>query len=280
MGQMRAGSAAEDIIIPVPVGTQVIAEDKETLIADLTEIGQRVLLAKGGKGGLGNVHFKSSTNQAPRQFTPGEDGEEQWVWLRLKLLSDAGLLGLPNAGKSTFLAAVTRAKPKIADYPFTTLHPQLGVVYMDEREFVLADIPGLIEGAHEGVGLGLRFLGHVERCGILLHLIDGTQDDVAEAYRIVRAELAAYDDELAAKPEIVALNKCDALSEDDIAQKQQALEAACGEEVRLLSGATHAGVKEVLRDMLSIIDRYREQQREQAQREQDLKGEESHDRDT
>lgn len=264
MGQLRAGPAADDIVIKVPVGTQICDGDTNELIADLTEVGQRICLAKGGKGGLGNAHFKSSTNQAPRHFTPGEDGEERWIWLRLKLLSDAGLLGLPNAGKSTFLAAVSRAKPKIADYPFTTLHPQLGVVYVDDREFVLADIPGLIEGASEGIGLGLRFLGHVERCGILLHLIDGTQDDVAEAYRIVRGELEAYDDELAAKPEIVALNKCDALGEDEIAAKQKALEDACGEEVRILSGATHLGVKEVLRDMFEVIDRYRAQQADDA----------------
>ncbi|MAR55666.1 MAG: GTPase ObgE, partial [Rickettsiales bacterium] len=164
MGQLRTGASAEDLIIKVPAGTQIISEDREELLADLTEVGDRLTLLEGGKGGMGNAHFKTSTNQAPRQFTKGEEGDEMWVWLRLKLLSDAGLIGLPNAGKSTFLARVTRAKPKIADYPFTTLKPQLGVVYAQEREFVLADIPGLIEGASEGVGLGLRFLGHVERC--------------------------------------------------------------------------------------------------------------------
>ena len=173
----------------VPVGTQIFDEDKETVLFDLTKPGQRVVLCKGGDGGFGNAHFKTSTNQAPRHADPGWPGEERWIWLRLKLIADAGLVGLPNAGKSTLLAAVTRAKPKIADYPFTTLHPQLGVVYVDETEFVLADIPGLIEGAHEGAGLGTRFLGHVERCGVLIHLVDGTQDDVAAAYKTIRAEL-------------------------------------------------------------------------------------------
>lgn len=256
-GSMRSGASSDDIVIPLPMGTQILSEDRETLIADLTTVGERVCLAKGGKGGYGNTHFKSSLNQAPRKFTKGEEGQEMWVWLRLKLLSDAGLLGLPNAGKSTFLAAVTRAKPKIADYPFTTLAPQLGVVYIDTREFVLADIPGLIEGAHQGVGLGLKFLGHVERCGVLLHLIDGTQDDVANAYRIVRTELEAYDSELAAKPEIVALNKCDALQEDAIVQKRAQLEQACGKTVRLLSGVTRQGTEEILRELLQTIDHYR-----------------------
>ena len=256
-GSMRSGASSEDIVIPLPMGTQILSEDKETLIADLTTVGERVCLAKGGKGGFGNTHFKSSLNQAPRKFTKGEEGQEMWIWLRLKLLSDAGLLGLPNAGKSTFLAAVTRAKPKIADYPFTTLSPQLGVVYIDTREFVLADIPGLIEGAHQGVGLGLKFLGHVERCGVLLPLIDGTQDDVAASYRIVRGELEAYDDELAAKPEVVALNKCDALQEDEIEHKRALLEKACGKPVRLLSGVTHQGTEEILRELLQTIDHYR-----------------------
>ncbi|MBN67239.1 MAG: GTPase ObgE [Rickettsiales bacterium] len=262
MGSMRTGASAEDIFIDLPVGTQIFNEDKTQLIADLTEEGQKIQLAKGGKGGLGNAHFKSSTNRAPRQATDGEEGEEMWLWLRLKLLSDAGLVGLPNAGKSTFLAAVTRAKPKIADYPFTTLAPQLGVVYVNDKEFVLADIPGLIEGAHKGVGLGLRFLGHVERCGILLHLIDGTQDDVAEAYRTVRGELEAYDEELAAKPEIVALNKCDALQEDDIADKLQALRDVSGQDVRALSGVAGRNVDEVLQDMLHAVEAYRAKQNE------------------
>ena len=192
-------------MLKVPVGTQIFDEDKETLLADLTELGQRVVLAAGGNGGFGNAHFKSSTNRAPRHANPGQPGEERWIWLRLKLIADAGLVGLPNAGKSTFLAAVSAAKPKIADYPFTTLHPQLGVVESDGREFVLADIPGLIEGAHEGAGLGDRFLGHIERCRVLLHLVDGTGEHAGEAYKTVRAELDAYGQGLADKPEIVAL---------------------------------------------------------------------------
>lgn len=259
-GTMRSGAAAEDIVLKVPPGTQIFAEDKETLLADLTQVGERICLAQGGKGGFGNAHFKSSTNRAPRQFTRGDSHEELWLWLRLKLLSDAGLLGMPNAGKSTFLARVTRAKPKIANYPFTTLTPQLGVVNINEREFVLADIPGLIEGAHEGVGLGLRFLGHVERCGVLLHLIDGTQDDVVSAYNIVRGELEAYDDDLAAKPEMLALNKCDALQDDEIAEKRAALEKASGRMVYTLSGVTGAGTEIILRDMLAAIDIYRDEQ--------------------
>ena len=257
MGSLRSGHQGEDITIAVPAGTQIINAETDEMIADLTQVGDRFCIAKGGGGGLGNAHFKSSTNQAPRTFTKGDAGEELWVWLRLKLLSDAGLLGLPNAGKSTFLAAVTRAKPKIADYPFTTLAPQLGVVYIDQREFVLADIPGLIEGAHQGVGLGLRFLGHIERCGILLHLIDGTQEDVADAYRIVRGEVEAYDEALGEKPEIVALNKCDALDDDMIAEKKAALEAACGQKVRVISGVTGEGCQDILREMLQAIDRYR-----------------------
>ena len=210
MGKDRHGAGGDDVVLKVPVGTQIFDEDKETLLADLTEVGQRVVLAEGGNGGFGNAHFKSSTNRAPRNANPGQPGEERWIWLRLKLIADAGLVGLPNAGKSTFLAAVSAAKPKIADYPFTTLNPQLGVVESDGREFVLADIPGLIEGAHEGAGLGDRFLGHVERCRVLLHLVDGTGEHAGEAYKTVRAELEAYGDGLADKPEIVALSKIDA----------------------------------------------------------------------
>ena len=253
MGSQRTGAAAEDLIIDVPAGTQIIAEDKETLLADLLHVGESVKLANGGQGGRGNMFFKSPTNQAPRQAEPGGEGQEMWVWLRLKLLSDAGLIGLPNAGKSTFLAAVTRAKPKIADYPFTTLTPQLGVVYVDEKEFVLADIPGLIEGAHEGVGLGTRFLGHIERCGILLHLVDATGEDVAGAYATVRSELEAYDDALANKPELVALNKCDALTEEAIAEKKAELETACGQDVFTISAAAKLHTDEVLRAMLKVI---------------------------
>ena len=254
MGSSCYGKGADDMIMQLPVGTQIFAEDGETLIADLTRVGQRIVLAKGGQGGLGNECFKSSTNQSPRTATPGEPGEEQWLWLRLKLMSNAGLLGMPNAGKSTFLAAVSRAKPKIADYPFTTLTPQLGVVYVDEREFVLADIPGLIEGAHEGVGLGLKFLGHVERAGILLHLIDGTQEDVVLAYKTIRKELKAYSPELAKKPELVALNKCDALTEDEIKEKSAALKKASKKKIWKISGVSGEGVKDVLREMMKAID--------------------------
>src|SRR5215813_9754276 len=223
MGKLRSGAKSEDILMRVPVGTQILDEDKETVLFDLTKPGQRIVLAKGGDGGFGNAHFKSSTNQAPRHSTPGWPGEERWIWLRLKLIADAGLVGLPNAGKSTLLAAVTRAKPKIADYPFTTLHPQLGVVLTDGAEFVLADIPGLIEGASEGAGLGTRFLGHVERCGVLIHLVDGTSEDVARDYRTVREELAAYGGGLAEKKELVALNKCDALDEKEIQSRARKL---------------------------------------------------------
>ena len=211
MGQNRAGAKGADAVLKVPAGTQILDEDGETVLADMTAVGQRVLIAKGGNGGFGNAHFTTSTNRAPRRANPGQEGRERWIWLRLKLIADAGLVGLPNAGKSTFLAAVSAARPKIADYPFTTLHPGLGVVRADEREFVLADIPGLIEGAHEGAGLGDRFLGHVERCRALLHLVDGTSEHAGRAYKLVRRELEAYGHGLADKPEIVALSKADAL---------------------------------------------------------------------
>src|SRR5438874_9493574 len=226
MGKDRHGVSGEDIVLKVPAGTQVYTEDGETLLADLSAVGQRVVIARGGNGGFGNAHFKSSTNRAPRHANPGQPGEELTIRLRLKLIADAGIVGLPNAGKSTLLAAVSAAKPKIADYPFTTLQPQLGVVGVDGREFVLADIPGLIEGAHEGVGLGDRFLGHVERCRVLLHLIDGTGEDAGAAYRTVRDELAAYGQGLAAKPEIVALNKADALTPEQIEQQTAGLRRA------------------------------------------------------
>jgi GTP-binding protein len=257
MGSNCTGLSADDLIIQLPVGTQILSEDKETVIADLTHVGQKIVLAEGGAGGLGNQCFKSSTNQAPRIATPGVEGQEGWLWLRLKLMSDAGLLGLPNAGKSTFLATVSRAKPKIADYPFTTLTPQLGVVYVDQKEFVLADIPGLIEGASEGVGLGTRFLGHVERAGILLHLVDGTQDDVVTAYKTIRNELKKYSPELAKTKEIVALNKCDALSEEEIAEKSAALKKASKKKVWNISGATGDGVQKILREMMKVIEEKR-----------------------
>jgi len=267
-GAQRSGVGAEDMILKVPVGTEILAEDKETVLADMTQEGQTVVLLKGGRGGMGNAHFKSSTNQSPKHAQPGEPGEEMWVWLRLKLFSDAGLLGMPNAGKSTFLAAVSRAKPKIADYPFTTLVPQLGVVYIDGSEFVLADIPGLIEGAHQGVGLGLRFLAHVERCGVLLHLVDGTQDDVAEAYKTIRNEITEYSEDLAQKQEIVALNKCDALTEDEIKTKLKTLKKASGKKkVFGISAVTGAGVQDVLREMWRVIKEKRAEQTDAASTE-------------
>jgi GTP-binding protein len=246
MGQNRAGANGDDIIVKVPPGTQVFAEDNETLIADLTNPGERVLIARGGNGGFGNAHFKSATNQAPRHANPGQPGQELTLWLRLKLIADAGLVGLPNAGKSTFLAAVSAAKPKIADYPFTTLHPNLGVVRAGDKDFVLADIPGLIEGAHEGAGLGDRFLGHVERCRVLLHLVDATQDDIATAYKVVRGELKAYSAELAKKKEIVALSKADALDAETLAAKAAELKKAARKTPLVLSAVSGQGVKEAL----------------------------------
>ncbi len=247
MGRNKTGSSGKSLTLKVPVGTQILYDDRKTVMLDLTQVGETHILLKGGQGGRGNVHFKSSTNQAPRRADTGMPGEEMWVWLRLKLIADAGLVGLPNAGKSTFLSASTRAKPKIADYPFTTLIPQLGVVYVDNKEFVLADIPGLIAGAHEGVGLGHRFLGHVERCNVLFHLIDGTQENVVEAYETIRHELEAYDTTLAQKPEVIGLNKCDALSRKEAHEKVSALEKIVKQPIFLLSGVTGEGVTEVLR---------------------------------
>ncbi len=246
-GSDRTGAGADDVEIAVPVGTQLIDDDRETLLADLDEPGRRVTLLRGGDGGHGNAHFKSSTNRAPRRADKGWPGEERWVWLRLKLIADAGLIGLPNAGKSTFLSVVSAARPKIADYPFTTLHPQLGVVRLsDTQEFVLADIPGLIEGAHEGAGLGDRFLGHVERCAVLLHLVDGAAGDVVQAYRTVREELSQYGGDLDRKPEVVALNKVDAMTPREASARRTALRKACGQDVAVISGVTHQGVPEVL----------------------------------
>ena len=259
-GSDRTGAASDDVTLKVPVGTVILADDKETVLADLTKPGQRAILCRGGDGGHGNAHFKTSTNRAPRRADKGYPGEERWVWLRLKLIADAGLVGLPNAGKSTFLAASSAARPKIADYPFTTLHPQLGVVRLSAiEEFVLADIPGLIEGAHEGAGLGDRFLGHIERCAVLLHLIDGTQADPAEAYRTVRAELEGYGGGLTEKPEIVALNKMDAMTPQARTSRIKALARASGQEPLLLSGATGAGVPEALRALADTIRKAREE---------------------
>jgi GTP-binding protein len=253
-GSDRTGAGAPPVVIKVPVGTQIIDEDQETLLSDLDRAGMRVTLLRGGDGGFGNTHFKSSTNRAPRKATKGWPGEERWVWLRLKLIADAGLVGLPNAGKSTFLAAVSAARPKIADYPFTTLHPQLGVVRLSAtEEFVLADIPGLIEGAHEGAGLGDRFLGHVERCAVLLHLVDGAAGNVVRAWRTVREELAAYGGGLADKPEVIGLNKADAMTPREASTRAAALRKASGRPVMLLSGATGDGVASVLRTLANTV---------------------------
>lgn len=253
-GQQRTGRSADDVVLKVPAGTEILEEDGETLIADLTHPGQRVLLAQGGNGGWGNLRFKTSTNQAPRRANPGQEGVERTIWLRLKLIADAGLVGLPNAGKSTFLAAVSNAQPKIADYPFTTLHPGLGVVAVDGEEFVLADIPGLIEGAHEGKGLGDAFLGHVERCAVLLHLVDATSPTLVEDYRVIVEELGAYGAGLAGKPRLVGLNKLDALDAEESEAAAAALEAEGAIPLMRLSGATGRGVREVLRALRSHIE--------------------------
>jgi GTPase len=263
MGKDRHGANGGNVILKVPIGTQIYEEDGVTLLADLTDAGQSVVLARGGNGGFGNAHFKTSTNRAPRHANPGLPGVELTIRLRLKLIADAGIVGLPNAGKSTFLAAVSAAKPKIADYPFTTLHPQLGVVDVDGREFVLADIPGLIEGAHEGHGLGDRFLGHVERCRVLLHLVDGTGEDAGAAYESVRRELSAYGRDLADKPEIVALNKADALSADDVIRQCARLHDAAGKSPFVISAVSGHGVPDVLRQLLAIVDETRPQRPEQ-----------------
>ncbi len=252
------GAGGNDLIIKVPVGTQVFDDDRETLLFDFTKEGQKWVICKGGRGGVGNAAFKSSTNRAPRQSTPGREGEERWVWLKLKLISDAGLLGLPNAGKSTMLARVSRAKPKIADYPFTTLKPQLGVVRNGDDEFVLADIPGLIEGAHDGYGLGDKFLRHIERAGVLLHLVDATSEDVVANYKIIRKELRKYNKNLAKTPEIIALNKIDSISEDDIESIRAKLAKASRKKVMLVSGATGQGVDELMRELYKRIKKFRE----------------------
>jgi GTP-binding protein len=249
-GRDRSGLNGKDLILRVPVGTQIMDTDKETVLLDLDKLGQRVLFMKGGDGGFGNAHYKSATNQAPRYATPGYPGEEREVWLRLKLIADAGLIGLPNAGKSTFLASCSAAKPKIADYPFTTLSPNLGVVKVggkgDGTSFVLADIPGLIEGAHEGHGLGDRFLGHVERCRVLLHLIDGTEENIVQNYKTIRKELKAYGGGLSRKAEIIALNKCDALTKEEIKRKVASLKKVTKKPIHVISAVAHIGVKEVL----------------------------------
>ena len=256
MGDNRTGAGGDDCIIKVPVGTQILDEENDTVLADLTEDGERMVFLKGGDGGFGNAHYKSSTNQAPRKTTPGWSGQEMTIWLRLKLIADAGLVGLPNAGKSTFLSAVSNAKPKIADYPFTTLHPNLGVVKAGEYDFVIADIPGLIEGAHEGHGLGTRFLGHVERTSVILHLVDCTQDDIVGAYKTIRTEMEKYDEHLGRKNEIIAINKIDALGEELAEDQRKTLEDAIGKPVMAMSAAAHMGTKDVLYELGKVI--YRE----------------------
>jgi GTP-binding protein len=267
MGQNRAGAGGADEVLKVPPGTEILDEDAETLIADLTRPGERVVLARGGNGGFGNARFKSSTNQAPRRANPGQPGVEMTIWLRLKLIADAGIVGLPNAGKSTFLAAVSAAKPKIADYPFTTLHPNLGVVRVDTTDFVLADIPGLIEGAHEGAGIGDRFLGHVERCAVLLHLVDATLDDPAEAYEIIRGELEAYGAGLSEKPEIVALSKIDAVPEAELKKKASALAKVAPARPLRLSAVSGDGVQEALRRLAEVVREARAERAEPEPRE-------------
>ncbi|MAO00518.1 GTPase ObgE [uncultured Roseovarius sp.] len=254
MGRQRTGASGEDIVLRVPVGTEILDEDMETVIADMTVLGQRVLLAQGGNGGWGNLHFKTSTNQAPRRANPGQEGVERTIWLRLKLIADVGLLGLPNAGKSTFLAATSNARPKIADYPFTTLHPNLGVVGVDNVEFVVADIPGLIEGASEGRGLGDLFLGHVERCAVLLHLVDGSSGDIEGDYQTIITELEAYGGGLAEKPRVTVLNKIDTLDDEERDFLREELEAVCGTPVMLMSAVSGEGVTEVLRALRERID--------------------------
>jgi GTP-binding protein len=262
MGRNRHGAAGDDVTLKVPVGTQVLDEDKETVLFDLDRAGMKIKFLSGGNGGWGNDRFKGPVNQAPDWANPGLPGEERWIWLRLKLIADVGLVGLPNAGKSTFLAAASAAKPKIADYPFTTLTPNLGVVDLSEGErFVLADIPGLIEGASEGAGLGTRFLGHVERTAVLIHLIDATQDDVVDAYRTIRTELAAYDADLAQKPEILALNKVDALDDETRAAKAKALKKAAKVAPRLISGVSGEGVTALLREAARMVNEKRGEER-------------------
>jgi len=264
-GKVMTGAGGADAIMKVPVGTQIYEEDGETLIADLANVGARVRLLRGGNGGFGNHHFKSATNQAPDFALPGQPPEEKTFILKLKLIADAGLIGMPNAGKSTFLSRVSAAKPKIADYPFTTLEPQLGLVKIDETDFVVADLPGLIEGAHDGVGLGDRFLGHAERCASILHLVDGTGDEIAKTYKTIRAELIAYGHGLAEKTEIVALNKVDAIAPGDLAKKRAQLEKACGHKVHVISGVSGEGINTVLRAMVREINQRRMYRAEQAE---------------
>lgn len=271
MGQNRHGADAPTVIVKVPAGTQVLDEDQETVLADLKRVGDRVLIARGGNGGFGNAYFKSSINRSPTRANPGLEGEERVIWLRLKLIADAGLVGLPNAGKSTMLSAVSEAHPKIADYPFTTIAPHLGVVTLGDNErFILADIPGLIEGAADGAGLGTRFLGHIERCAVLLHLVDATEEKPGQAYKIVRRELEAYGEGITDKPEIVALNKIDALDAETLKKRRDALKRACGSKVYLVSGVAGTGVRDV---MFALWAQIKAQRAEDAEEEDDAPAE-------
>lgn len=268
MGSQRTGKTGDDIILRVPIGTEIIDEDEETILMDMTEVGQRFVIAKGGNGGWGNLRFKSATNQAPRRANPGQEGIERTIWLQLKLIADVGLLGMPNAGKSTFLAATSNARPKVADYPFTTLVPNLGVVGIDEVEFVVADIPGLIEGASEGKGLGFEFLAHVERCSVLLHLVDGTSGDPMRDYQAIIKEVENYGD-LAAKPRVTVLNKIDALDPEERAFLLEEMQAVCDGPVMLMSGATGEGTSDVLRALRSEIDDNRLRHKKAAEAEEE-----------
>ncbi len=265
MGSEMSGAKGEDLIIKVPVGTEIVANDGETVLADMVEPGQIYMAAKGGDGGRGNTRFKTSTNQAPRYAEPGWPGEEMWVWLRLKIIADVGLIGLPNAGKSTFLTAVTKARPKIADYPFTTLHPNLGVAWVDEKEIVLADIPGLIEGAHEGIGLGDRFLKHVERCSVFLHLIDATSENIVQDYKTIRKELELYERKLTEKPEVVALNKIDSLTADEIKKKLSSLKKVTKSPVFAISAIANMNTIDCLREIAQYVPMRKHKQEEDAE---------------
>ncbi|MFZ1430544.1 MAG: GTPase ObgE [Geminicoccaceae bacterium] len=264
MGQERTGKSGQDVVLRLPVGTQIYAEDGETLLADLVTPGQQVMICRGGDGGRGNVHFKTSTNRAPRRADPGYPGEERWIWLKLKLLADAGLVGLPNAGKSTFLASVSAARPKIADYPFTTLEPMLGTVVIGHDSYVIADIPGLIEGASEGRGLGDRFLGHIERCAALIHLVDATQEDVVGAWRTIRAELEDYGNGLAEKTELLCLSKIDALTPEELAVKRRKLKRAARTEVHSISAVARQGLDPILHAVMAMVTERRSEARVEA----------------
>ena len=264
-GKDRFGRKGENLIIKVPVGTEIVADDGETVIKDMSTPYERFTIAKGGDGGYGNAMFKTSTNQAPRRADPGQPGEEMWVWLKLKMIADVGLVGFPNAGKSTFLSAVTSARPKIADYPFTTLHPNLGIAKAGDEEMLIADIPGLIEGAHDGIGLGDHFLRHVERCAVLMHLVDGTEEDVAARYKAIRKELKLYSPKLAGKKEIVVLNKIDALTESEIEEKAKALQKACRKKPLLMSAVAHTGTEDVLLKLLPFVEEMRAERNAQTE---------------